>query len=75
MTSSAEPEMERAGLYVKAKKCAVLYARRSGNNWYKGKNDVPPVLNIQGKVIPVLKRHEPYKYLGKCLSIAGEDPE
>ena len=27
MTSSAEPEMERAGLDIKARKCAVLYER------------------------------------------------
>ena len=27
----------QSGLEVKPEKCAVLYARRSGNNWYKGK--------------------------------------
>ena len=75
MTSSAEPEMERAGLDVKARKCAVFYERRSGNNWYKSKSDRLPVIKVQDKVLPVLKRNEPYKYLGKCMTIAGEDPE
>ena len=73
MTASAEPEMERAGLDVKARKCAVFYERRSGNNWYKGKNDRLPVIAIQGKVLPVLERNETYKYLGKSVNIAGED--
>ena len=74
MTSSAEPEMERSGLDVKERKCAVFYERRSGNNWYKSKSDRLPVIKIQNKVLPVLKRNEAYKYLGKSMSIAGEDP-
>ena len=73
MTASAELEMERAGLDVKARKCAVFYERRSGNNWYKGKNDRLPVIAIQGKVLPVLERNETYKYLGKSVNIAGEE--
>ena len=75
MTSSAEPEMVRAGLDVKTRKCAVFYERRSGNNWYEGKNDQLPIIKVQDKVLPVLKRKEPYKYLGKSMSIAGEDPD
>ena len=31
-----------SGLDVKPSKCAVPYARRSGNNWYKGKREVKP---------------------------------
>ena len=29
----SEPIMQRANLYVKASKCAVLYRRRLGNSW------------------------------------------
>ena len=75
MISAGEPEMERSGLDAKARKCAVFYERRSGNNWYKGKNDRLPVIKIQNKILPVLKRNEPYKYLGKSMTIAGEDPK
>ena len=39
MTNVSEPIMQWANLDVKASKCAVLCDRRSGNNWYTGKND------------------------------------
>ena len=38
----SEPIMQRANLYVKASKCAVLYGRRLGNSCYTGKNDKKP---------------------------------
>ena len=65
--------MEMAGLEVKPSKCAVMYARRSGNNWYKGKADKKPTVSIQGNAIEVYPRDKPYKYLGKSLSLSGED--
>ena len=74
MISISEPLMENAGLEVKESKCAVFYGRRSGNNWYKGKNDSIPDIVIQSKHLPVFKRDECYKYLGKSLSLSGEDP-
>ena len=63
----------QSGLEVKPEKCAVLYARRSGNNWYKGKNDVTPFITVQGNVLETFDRNYSYKYLGKSLSLSGED--
>ena len=48
--------MEIAGLEVKPSKCVVVYARRSGNNWYKGKADKKPAVSIQGNAIDVYHR-------------------
>ena len=59
---------------MKGPKCALFYERRSGNNWYKGKNDRQPAIEIQGEKIETYKRAQAYKYLGKSLSICGEDP-
>ena len=64
-----------AGLDVKATKCACFYGRRSGNNWYTGKRDVVPAVSIQGSALATYQRKEPYKYLGKSLSVFGEDEE
>ena len=68
--------MIRSGLAIKSVKCAVFYGRRSGNNWYnyKGKKDTKPVIEIQSQVLP-FKTNECYKYLGKSLSLSGEDNE
>ena len=54
---------------VKASKCAVLYGRRSGNNWYTGKNDKKPNIVAQNKNIKVLKRNESCEYLGKLSQL------
>lgn len=45
--SSESVMINQAGLEVKPSKCAVLYSRRSGNNWYKGKSDRKPVITVQ----------------------------
>ena len=74
MVRSSEPIMECAGLEVKPIKCAVYYARRSGNNWYTGKKDQVPNICIQGNQLPLYNRSTPYKYLGKSLELSGEDP-
>ena len=63
----------QSGLEGKPEKCAVLCARRSGNNWYKGKNDVTPVITVQGNVLETHDRNYSYKYLGKSLSLSVED--
>ena len=73
MIQVSEPLFNRAGLRVKASKCALFYERRSGNNWYKGKSDKKPTLKVQGEKIKICKRDEGYKYLGKSLTVAGED--
>ena len=72
MLRSGEPRMDEAGMEAKVSKCNTLYGRRSGNNWYTGRGDTPPEFILQGKVIPLNRRNEPYPYLGKSLSIEGE---
>ena len=67
--------MAQVGLEVKPEKCAVLYARRSRNNWYKGKSDRKPKVKVQSHELAVCGRNRPYKYLGKSLSLSGEDPK
>ena len=74
MINVSEPLMQRANLDVKASKCAVLYGRRSANNWYTGKNDKKPNIVVQNKTVKVLKRNESYEYLGKLIIINGDDP-
>ena len=56
MINVSEPIMQRANLDVKASKCAVLYGRRSGSNWYTGKNDKRPNNVVQNTNTKVLKR-------------------
>ena len=52
----SEPFFNRAGLRVKAAKCALFYERRSGNNWHKGKSHKKPTLKVQGEKIKICKR-------------------
>ena len=73
MFDSAERLMYSSGLDVKPNKCAVLYARRSGNNWYKGKREVKPNIYVQGNCLERCDRNVTYKYLGKSLALLGED--
>ena len=49
MLRSSEPLFNAAGLKVKSSKCALLYDRRSGNNWYKGKYDQRPSIKYKVK--------------------------
>ena len=58
---------------VKPSKSAVLYSRRSGNNWYRVKTGEVPNIEIQENKIPVLSKEKSYKYLGKSVSLVGED--
>ena len=39
------------------------------------KNDIDPVIKVQSQIIPQYKRDKPYKYLGKSLSLSGEDSD
>ena len=71
----SEPIMQSANLDVKASKCAVLYGRRSGNNWYTGKNDKKSNIVVQNKNTKVLKRKDSYQYLGELIAINGDDPK
>ena len=73
MFDSAERLMHSSGLDVKPTKCAVLYARWSGNNWYKGKREVHSNIYVQGNCLEIWDRNVAYKYLGKSLTVSGED--
>ena len=72
--------MDIAGLEVKPSKCAVMYARRSGNNWYKGKADKSQLCQFKempSKFIPVISpisilenlSHFPAKILCRCWKL------
>ena len=56
MIDVSEPAMLESGLDVKPSKSALFYGRRSGNNWYKGKNDTVPEIFVQQKLISVYSR-------------------
>ena len=49
-----------------------IYERRSVNRWYKSKSDKPLCIEIGGQKIAVHARHEPFIYLGKPVTMAGE---
>ena len=58
MINVSELIMQRANLDVKTSKCAVLYGRSLGNNWYTDKIEKKPNIVVQNKNIKVLKRNE-----------------
>lgn len=60
-----------ATMEVKAPKCAHLYERRSGNNWYKKETGEKTELKINGEVIKQLSREKAYPYLGHFLNLNG----
>ena len=61
-----------SGLKIRLDKCSIFDERRSGNRRYKAKSDKRPEIKIDGEVIEVLKRNEPFIYLGKPLTVADE---
>ena len=75
MVTVSEPLMFNSGLEISPVKCAAFYGSRSANNWYTGKNDIDPVIKVQSQIIPQYERDKPYKYLGKSLSLSGEDSD
>ena len=54
----------KSGLEIRPDKCAIMYERRSGNRRCKAKGDKEPNLTVNDERISVLKRHEPFTYLG-----------
>ena len=60
-------------LMLRSDKCGLFYERRRANRWYKAKRDVQPSVSFNGKEVKVHERHEPCTYLGKPLTVAGED--
>ena len=71
MFDNADRLIYSSVLDVKPSKCAVLYARRSGNNWYKGKREVKPNIYVQGNCLESCVRNVTYKYFGKSLALSG----
>ena len=65
--------ISEAGLNIRPDKCAIFYERRSGNRWYKAKNDREPEIKIGNEKIQVYKGHESFTYLGKPLTVAVEE--
>ena len=59
-----------SGLKIRPDKCAIFYDRRSGNRWYKAKGYTPPKIKIGGELVKILKRNDPFTYLGKPLTVA-----
>ena len=62
-------------LHVRSDKCAIFYEHRSGNRWFKAKKDIPPSIEFNDELIPVLQCHEKFVYLGKWLTVMGEFEE
>ena len=65
----AEQFTNYARMEVKAPKCAHLYERRSGNNWYKKKTGEKTDLEINGEVIKQFPREKGYPYLGHFINL------
>ena len=62
-------------LHVRSNKYSIFYECRSGNRWFKAKKDVPPSIEFNDELVPVLQRHEKFVYLGKPLTVMGEFEE
>ena len=61
-----------AQLDVKASKSALLYERRSGNNWYSRGNQDQTQINLQGNQIEKYPRIKSYQYLGYFINMLGD---
>ena len=71
--SESELVMSSAGLEVEPSKCAVFHDHRSGNNRHKGRKNDSSEVFVQSHSLPLCKRDTNYKYLGRPLSLCGED--
>ena len=58
-----------ARMEVKAPKCAHLYERCLGNNWYKKKTGEKTDLEINGEVIKQFPREKGYPYSGHFINL------
>ena len=72
MIRTLKEEIQDNGLVIRLDKCGVFYERHSGNRWYKAKPDRLPTIEFNNENVKVLKRDEPYVYLGKPMTVAGE---
>ena len=58
---------------IKLLKCAVFHDRRSGNNWYKDRKNYLLEVIVLSNILPFCKSDDYHKYLGKSLSLCGEN--
>ena len=58
------------GLSIRPDKGAIFYEKRSAKRWYKSYK--PPCIEVGGQQITVHARYEPFIYLGKQVTVAGE---
>ena len=75
MTMQLTGKTRDSGLKIQPDKCAIFYDHISGNRWYKAKADTPPKVKIRGETVKILKRSDPFTYLGKPLTVARETIE
>ena len=75
MTMQLIEKTRGSELKIRPDKCAIFYNFRPGNRWYKAKWDTPPKIKIVGEIVKILKRNDPFTYLGKLLTVAGETVE
>ena len=67
MIRSLKEEIQDTGLAIRLDQCGIIYERRSGNRWYKAKSHRLPTIEFNNEIVKVLKRDEPYVYLGKPM--------
>ena len=75
MVEKLKDNIRNNQLHVRSDKCAIFYECRSGNRWFKAKKDVPPSIEFNDELVPVLQCHGKFVYLGKPLTVAGEFEE
>ena len=71
MANKLESFCNWAQIDVKPSKSALLYERRSGNNWYS-KNPDKTKISLQGEEIEKHSRNKSYKYLGYFFNMVGD---
>ena len=72
MLSCLIKQTKPSGLEIRPDKCVAFFERHSGNRWYRAKLEQEPKLVISNERIRVYKRHEPFTYLGKPITVVGE---
>lgn len=68
MASKTSQFVNYVGMEAKQRKCAIMHAQRSGNNW---KQSQITDIDIQNKTIPVYERDQSYTYLGHEVNISN----
>ena len=72
MVTAFKQGVKGTNLIIRSDKCGLFYERRSANRWYKAKMNSNPSASFNGDQVQLHGRHEPYRYLGKPLTVARE---